>query len=547
MGKIADISKYQGTIDWTKAAQELDFCVLRASIGLKDDTRYDANAEGCKANNVPFGAYHYLKALTPYDADREAEVFHKQATPTAPLFYAIDCEYAQITKAEKAEYGAARAIVEAFEARLRELAGADIKVGVYIGHHLYKTWALDYARYGFVWIPRYGKNSGKPETQPAYACDLWQYTSNGALAGVKGRVDLNVLSGDKAISYFTDGGQKEEGTTMGFTGSQLAAFALQVYEAKWVYWYGTCGYKCTKSLYNSKKNQYPSSYTASRESGYLKDISNGCTCADCVGLVKAFFWKGGNLTASNKYGANNCPDTTATGMYNKCKETGPIASIPDIPGLVVWKSGHIGVYVGGGYTVELMGFAYDCKKRKVTEGTWTRWGKLPETMLTYDGSAVVAPEPIKLGDRTLSKGDGGDDVKAMQGALIALGYSCGKWGADGEFGAATLSALKAFQIDNGLDPDGTFGQPDLAALNATLPDEPEPGAQPAPAKPTAMVRIVGGDCHVRAFPMAAGASLGVAKRDTTHVYTGISTVSNWHLIEHAGEMGWVSGRYSRVV
>jgi len=29
-GKIADLSKWQGAIDWSKAARELDFCILRA-------------------------------------------------------------------------------------------------------------------------------------------------------------------------------------------------------------------------------------------------------------------------------------------------------------------------------------------------------------------------------------------------------------------------------------------------------------------------------------------------------------------------------------
>ena len=41
-----------------------------------------------------------------------------------------------------------------------------------------------------------------------------------------------------------------------FTGKQLAAFCEKVYAGKWVYWYGTCGYECTESLYKSKKKQY---------------------------------------------------------------------------------------------------------------------------------------------------------------------------------------------------------------------------------------------------------------------------------------------------
>ena len=140
--------------------------------------------------------------------------------------------------------------------------------------------------------------------------------------------------------------------------------------------------------------------TSAREAGYKKDIAGGCMCADCVGLIKAFFWKGGSLDGANKYGANNCPDKSANGMYSLCKENGPIGTIPDIPGIIVWKSGHIGVYVGNGYTVEMQGFVKDCVKRKVTEGSWTNWGKLPASMLSYVNGSVETPT-YKLGDRTL--------------------------------------------------------------------------------------------------------------------------------------------------
>lgn len=57
----------------------------------------------------------------------------------------------------------------------------------------------------------------------------------------------------------------------------------------------------------------------------------------------------------------------------------------------------------------------------------------------------------------LCKGDKGEDVRAMQGALIARGCSCGKWGADGDFGNDTYAALRAFQNRNGLKMDGEYG------------------------------------------------------------------------------------------
>ena len=50
-----------------------------------------------------------------------------------------------------------------------------------------------------------------------------------------------------------------------------------------------------------------------------------------------------------------------------------------------------------------------------------------------------------------------EDVRKIQQRLIDLGYPCGKWGADSIFGGGTLNAIKNFQRDNGLSPDGIVG------------------------------------------------------------------------------------------
>lgn len=46
------------------------------------------------------------------------------------------------------------------------------------------------------------------------------------------------------------------------------------------------------------------------------------------------------------------PDIGANQMYYNAKESGPISTMPDIPGLAVWHEGHIGVYIGGGQVIE---------------------------------------------------------------------------------------------------------------------------------------------------------------------------------------------------
>lgn len=57
----------------------------------------------------------------------------------------------------------------------------------------------------------------------------------------------------------------------------------------------------------------------------------------------------------------------------------------------------------------------------------------------------------------LKNGSKGDEVKALQILLIGFGFSCGSWGADGNFGAATVKAVKSFQKAKGLSVDGVCG------------------------------------------------------------------------------------------
>ena len=60
--------------------------------------------------------------------------------------------------------------------------------------------------------------------------------------------------------------------------------------------------------------------------------------------------------------------------------------------------------------------------------------------------------------RMLKRGMEGADVKTLQAALTAYGFSCGRAGADGDFGSGTETALKKFQTKYGLGADGIAGK-----------------------------------------------------------------------------------------
>ena len=546
---ICDISKHQGAVDWDRLAPELDFVVIKAAGLYRNgaDMQYAANVREAVAHGVPWHAYAFLYSMTEAEAKRDAWLFYEtvKAQGHWPLFWVLDMEGGWGAKDRDVPKLAA-----VFEDKLRWLARengpGEIRVAAYVAQEKYYDWALDYGHYAYIWIPGYGEKN-----RPKMACDLWQYTSSGTAPGISGRVDLNVLTGRKPLSYFTDRGESEaardEDSIGGdggmLTGKQLAAYCEKVYKAGWVYWYGTYGKKCSQSLYEAKKKQYPSHYTAARAAAYKKDIAAGKRCADCVGMIKSFFWTGGQFDTEPKYGTHGCPDKSANGMIEMCVQTGPIKSIPDEPGLVVWKSGHIGVYVGNGYTVEMKGFDYDCKRNKVSAGPWVKWGRLPGSMISYDDDAcddcVIPPEPE--GDRALRNGDEGADVKQLQMNLIQLGFSCGKWGADGEFGDCTEQAVEAFQRAHGLDVTGVYDAATREVMEKELDADDEPAEQPRD------VKIVGGNCYVRSAPNTGGRKLGVAHEGDVLPWQGQTSAEGWQLVEYKNQNGWVSGKYGKLV
>jgi hypothetical protein len=92
------------------------------------------------------------------------------------------------------------------------------------------------------------------------------------------------------------------------------------------------------------------------------------------------------------------------------------------------------------------------------------------------GKAVELKSPLLRGDATLSsiagggaemsKGAKGDSVKRFQQALQEAGYPLPKFGADGDFGNETKSALASFQKASGLEPTGTLDAATLGKLDA---------------------------------------------------------------------------------
>lgn len=68
----------------------------------------------------------------------------------------------------------------------------------------------------------------------------------------------------------------------------------------------------------------------------------------------------------------------------------------------------------------------------------------------------------------------GSRCRELQEKLIKLGYDCGGYGADGQFGQGTYNSLVKFQRDNGLDADGLAGPATFAKLDQLIASKNAP-------------------------------------------------------------------------
>ncbi len=239
-------------------------------------------------------------------------------------------------------------------------------------------------------------------------------------------------------------------------------------EEKWGYIYGMKHVLWTQA----RQDAYVKAYSGKDSLRQLScDVGSkwiGHIVTDCSGLFA--YWLE-QLKEKCAHGSNSIYD-------NYCKSKGTMkngkkASGKDLkPGTAVFttgsdgRHGHIGLYAGNGKVIEAYGAKKGVIESNVTDDRWKEWGELK--MIDYDGADEDPPwdeDKDKDADYpTLRRGSKGKYVTLLQVKLKDRGYDLGKWGADGDYGAQTEKAVKQYQKDNGLNPDGICGPKTWAKL-----------------------------------------------------------------------------------
>lgn len=189
-----DVSKWNGKIDWEIVkAEGVDFAIIRcgyrgsSSGWLIEDPYFYENLEGAKKAGISVGVYFFTQATDLVEAVEEASMVVSLLGDRQieyPVF--IDTEGAGGNgRADNLDPGTRTAVVNAF---CRTIQNAGFDAGVYASRNWYlNNLNVDEMNEQKVWLAEYRQT---PEYEGRY--DMWQYTSSGSVAGIEGRVDLNI-------------------------------------------------------------------------------------------------------------------------------------------------------------------------------------------------------------------------------------------------------------------------------------------------------------------------------------------------------------------
>lgn len=125
------------------------------------------------------------------------------------------------------------------------------------------------------------------------------------------------------------------------------------------------------------------------------------------------------------------------------------------------------ILLASGEFTELKGAKYTDQSAYLRRGDILVTRTQGHTVVVLTNGSKAETTPAEETPRTILKsGMKGDDVRRLQQRLMELGYALPRYGADGDYGSETVTAVKAFQRDRNLTVDGVAGEATLAALYA---------------------------------------------------------------------------------
>lgn len=200
---IIDISKFNTVKSWSAVANNVSGVIMRLGYSgygngaCVIDPKFSQHLAGVQAVNIPYGVYYFPASVNEIEATKEAAFILNSINSyglnlSFPIF--LDSEIAET----KNKSGRADKLDRNTRTRLlMRICEILHDAGYHVGVYASKSWFnsnLDGNQiytYVYKWVAQYNTNC---TYQGIY--HLWQYTSNGIITGIEGRVDCSKLIRD---------------------------------------------------------------------------------------------------------------------------------------------------------------------------------------------------------------------------------------------------------------------------------------------------------------------------------------------------------------
>ncbi|MCI7598853.1 MAG: GH25 family lysozyme [Prevotella sp.] len=183
-----DVSRYQGEIDWPTVAQEnvISFVYIKATEGSSHiDSRFRENFRGAREVGLRVGAYHFLSWKSPVRSQFEN---YKRHVPKSEI------DLLPMVDVEKSGVGGWSAeqindSLQVFCDLVKDHYGK--RPVIYTYSHFYNTYLYERFHNYYLFIANYNHY---PNIKGVGQHNIWQKSERGRMNGIKGFVDLDVLS-----------------------------------------------------------------------------------------------------------------------------------------------------------------------------------------------------------------------------------------------------------------------------------------------------------------------------------------------------------------